>query len=442
MIREPEGGSHRRSAPIGERPQPAARGGVTMRRITLALLAMLLSSCDQRAAITELGRCQRELGGADAHLATAQAAQAAAERKAQALEEELKEAREQLAAVRTAPAPAAPATAAAVPADEVLPAAPAAPDKSGKRLKVGLSLPVREERWVKDKLTMLGEAKKRGIDLLVQISDSDAPKQLAQCESLIAQGIKVLIVAPNDAVAAAAIVDRAVKAGVQVISYDRLVLDSPHDYYYLSFDNVKVGEIQGEWLAKKVSRGNFIVLSGAPTDNNAKLFKQGAMKFLQPLADRGEVKFVFDQAVKDWAPEEARHLCEQALAAARNDVQGVLAPNDGTAGGCLEALAAQGLAGKVPITGQDGDLAAAQRIMKGDQGMTVFKDTRLLGKAALEMAEVLARGKAWDTGGRTISNNRRQVRAVLLTPALVTRDNLEDRLVKSGYLSRAAVYRK
>jgi len=408
-----------------------------MKRLFAAALALALASCGQQAAITELARCQRELGGADAHLATAQAAQAASERKAQALEEELREVREELASARTAPA----ASAAAPPADEVLPA-PSAADRNGRRLKVGLSLPIREERWVKDKLTMLAEAKKRGIDLLVQISENDAPRQLAQCEALIAQGIKVLIVAPNDATAAAAIVDRAVKAGVQVISYDRLVLDSPHDYYYLSFDNVKVGEIQGEWLSKKAGKGNLFVLSGAPTDNNAKLLKQGAMKYLQPLVDRGEAKVVLEQAVKDWAPEEARRLCEQGLAAAHNDVQGVLAPNDGTAGGCVEALAAQGLAGKVPITGQDGDVAAAQRIVRGEQGMTVFKDTRLLGRAAVEMAEALARGRGWDTGGRTISNNRRQVKAVLLAPALVTRDNLEERLVKSGYLTRAAVYRK
>ena len=412
-----------------------------MKRFPAAALALALASCGQQAAITELARCQRELGGADAHLATAQAAQAAAERKAQALEEELREVREELASARAGPAAPPAGATAAPPADEVLPA-PSAADRNGRRLKVGLSLPIREERWVKDKLTMLAEAKKRGIDLLVQISENDAPRQLAQCEALIAQGIKVLIVAPNDATAAAAIVDRAVKAGVQVISYDRLVLDSPHDYYYLSFDNVKVGEIQGEWLSKKAGKGNLFVLSGAPTDNNAKLLKQGAMKYLQPLVDRGEAKVVLEQAVKDWAPEEARRLCEQGLAAAHNDVQGVLAPNDGTAGGCVEALAAQGLAGKVPITGQDGDVAAAQRIVRGEQGMTVFKDTRLLGRAAVEMAEALARGRGWDTGGRTISNNRRQVKAVLLAPALVTRDNLEERLVKSGYLTRAAVYRK
>jgi D-xylose transport system substrate-binding protein len=423
-----------------------------MKRLFVIATVLALAACDQRATITEMARCNRELGSADAHLATAQAAQAAAERKALALEEELRAAREELAtlrgragtagsAVAAAPVPAAATEEPIAPTPLPLPAA-AAPDKGGKRLKVGVSLPVREERWVKDKLTMLAEAKKRNIDLLVQISENDPPKQLAQCEAMIADGIKVLIVAPNDATAAAAIVDRAVKAGVQVISYDRLILDSPHDYYYLSFDNVKVGELQGEWLTKKVGKGNFVVLAGAPTDNNAKLFKQGAMKFIQPLADKGEVRIVYDQACKDWAPTEATKHCQAALAQTGGNIQGILAPNDGTAGGCVQALAAQGLAGKIPITGQDADVAAAIRIVKGEQGMTVFKDTRLLGKTALEMAEVLGRGKLYETGGRTISNNKRQVKAVLLTPALVTRDNLDERLIKSGYLSRAAVYRK
>jgi len=419
-----------------------------MKRLFVIATALALAACDQRAAVAEMARCNRELGSADAHLASAQAAQAAAERKAQALEDELRATREQLAALKAGGATAtaaAPAPASAT--DQVLPATllpppAAAPERSGRRLKVGVSLPVREERWVKDKLTMLAEAKKRNIDLLVQISENDPAKQLAQCESMIAQGIKVLIVAPNDATAAAAIVDRAVRAGVQVISYDRLILDSPHDYYYLSFDNVKVGELQGEWLTHRIPKGNYIVLSGAPTDNNAKLVKQGGMKYVQPLVDRGDVKIVFESPVKDWSPDEAERLCNQALSESGNNVQGVLTPNDGTGGGCVKALAAAGLAGKVPVTGQDGDLAAAMRIVKGEQGMTVFKDTRLLGKAALEIAEAVGRGRAYETGGRTISNNKRAVKAVLLAPALVTKDNLDERLIKSGYLSRAAVYRK
>jgi D-xylose transport system substrate-binding protein len=308
---------------------------------------------------------------------------------------------------------------------------------------VGLSLPTqREERWVRDRKVMEDEAKKAGIDLRVQVTDNDAAKQLAQVENLISQGIKVLILAPHDASSASVIVDKAAKAGIKVISYDRLVTDSPLDYYYLSFDNVKVGELQGEFITKRVPKGTYVVLAGSPTDNNAKLFREGAMKFIQPLADKGDVKIVMDQFVKDWQPGEAQKLCEQALTANANKIDAVLAPNDGTAGGCIQALAAQGLAGKVPITGQDAEAAGAIRIVQGTQSMTIFKDTRELGKKAIEMAAALAEGKSVDTGGRVVNNNKKDVPSVLLTPYIVTKDNLDKLLIDSGYLKKGQVYRK
>ena len=310
-------------------------------------------------------------------------------------------------------------------------------------VKVGLSLPTqREERWVKDKKTMEDEAKKAGIDLRVQVTDNDAGKQVAQCENLISQGIKVLILAPHDASSASVIVGKASKAGIKVISYDRLVTNSPLDYHYLSFDNLKVGELQGEFITKKVPKGNYLVLAGSPTDNNAKLFHEGAMKYVKPLADKGDIKIVMDQFVKDWQPSEAQKLCEQALTASRNKIDAVLAPNDGTAGGCIQALAAQGLAGKVPITGQDAELSGAIRIVQGTQSMTIFKDTRELGKKAIEMALALANGKAVDTGGRFVSNGKHDIPSVLLSPVVVSKDNLEEVLIKTGYLSKASVYKK
>ena len=310
-------------------------------------------------------------------------------------------------------------------------------------VKVGLSLPTqREERWVKDKQAMEADAKKAGVDLRVQVTDNDAAKQVSQCENLISQGIKVLILAPHDASSASVIVDKANKAGIKVISYDRLVTDSPLDYYYLSFDNVKVGELQGEYITKKVPKGNYIVLAGSPTDNNAKLFREGAMKYIKPLVDRGDIHIVMDQFVKDWQPSEAQKLCEQALTANQNKVDAVLAPNDGTAGGCIQALNAQGLAGKVPITGQDAELAGAIRIVQGTQSMTVFKDTRQLARKAIEMAVDLANGKPIDTQGRVVNNGKRDVPSVLLTPYVVDKANLDEVLVKSGYLKKEAVYRK
>jgi len=314
---------------------------------------------------------------------------------------------------------------------------------SAAEVKVGLSLPTqREERWVKDKQVMEAEAKKAGIDLRVQVTDNDASKQVAQCENLISQGVKVLILAPHDASSAAVIIDKAAKAGIRVISYDRLVTNSTLDYHYLSFDNVKVGELQGEFISKKVSQGSYIVLAGSPTDNNAKLFREGAMKYLQPLVDKGAIKIVMDQFVKDWQPSEAQKLCEQALTANKNKIDAVLAPNDGTAGGCIQALAAQGLAGKIPITGQDAELSGAIRIVQGTQSMTIFKDTRELGKKAIQMARDLVDGKAIDTQGRTVNNGKKDVPSVLLTPFVVTRENLDEMLIASGYLARDKVYRK
>src|SRR4029077_17326936 len=126
-------------------------------------------------------------------------------------------------------------------------------------------------------------------------------------------------------------------------------------------------ELQGDFITKKVSKGTYIVLAGSPTDNNAKLFREGAMKYIKPLADKGDIKIVMDQFVKDWQPSEAQKLMEQALTANANKIEGVLAPNDGIAGACIQAMAAQGLAGKVPITGQDAELSAAIRVAQGTQ---------------------------------------------------------------------------
>lgn len=310
-----------------------------------------------------------------------------------------------------------------------------------KKIKIGLSLPTQqEERWVRDKATMEEAAKKADVEIFVQIANGDAAKQDAQVENLISQGIDILILAPHDAKAAASIVDKAHKAGIKVISYDRLVMGTDVDVY-LSFDNVKVGEIQGKWLTDNLPKGNIVWLAGAPTDNNATLFKQGAAKYLQPKIDSGDYKVVMEQAVVDWKPDNALKLMENALTANKNDIQGVLAPNDGTAGGCIQALAAQGLAGKLPITGQDAELAAAKRIVEGTQGMTVFKDTRKLGEAAVAAAIKMAKGE--DPGAdQKVNNEKMDVPSILLTPEAVDKSNIDKILIESGYLKKEDVYAK
>lgn len=306
-------------------------------------------------------------------------------------------------------------------------------------IKIGVSMPTqREERWVRDLEQFRKEAAGRGVEILAQISDNDAARQLAQCENLLAQKIDVLIVAPHDAAAASPIVERARRQGVKVISYDRLILNADVDLY-VSFDNVKVGEIQGKYLARLVPKGSYVILAGAPTDNNAKLFRQGAMNILQPLIARGEIKVLMDQPVKDWQPIEAMNLMENALMAAAGKVDAVLAPNDGTAGGVIQALSLRKLAGKVPVTGQDAELAGAKRIVEGTQSMTVFKDTRMLASAALEAAIRMAAGQEIKTTSR-VPNGKMDVPSLLLEPIAVDKANIDKVLVESGYLPRSAVY--
>jgi len=307
------------------------------------------------------------------------------------------------------------------------------------RIIVGASIPTqREERWVRDVKMLVEESTARGIDFRLQISDNDAARQLAQCENLIAAGVHALILAPHDAFASAVVVEKAHRARIPVIAYDRMVMNSDVDVY-MSFDNVRVGELQGVFITRAVPRGNYVVLSGAPTDNNAKLFLDGAMKVIGPLARRGDIKIVMNQSVKDWQPSEAMKLMENALTANRGRIDAVLAPNDGTAGGVIQALAQQKLAGKVPVTGQDAELAAAKRVLDGTQSMTIYKDTRELARTAIRVAEKLAHGVAAGAEAR-VPNGRRDVPSVLLPPTVVDKNNIDAVLVGSGYFKKEELY--
>lgn len=308
-------------------------------------------------------------------------------------------------------------------------------ESSEKKIKVGLSLPTqREERWVKDKKTMEKIADEMGIELLVKTADANMDEQINQVESLLSQGIDALILAPHDGAAAASLVEKAEKEGVPVVAYDRLITNTDKLDAYMTFQSVKTGEKQAEYLTKLVPEGNYIVLAGCPTDHCAGLYKKGAMNIIKPLVDEGKIKIVAEQDVENWLPENALKIVEAALAANNNEIDGILAPNDGTAGAAIQALAAQGLAGKVPVTGQDAEAAAAKRILEGTQSMTVFNDTRELGRAAVETAIKLAKGEAVETEYVT-DNGKMEVPSVKIGGKVVDKDNLQEELIDSGYLS-------
>jgi D-xylose transport system substrate-binding protein len=307
---------------------------------------------------------------------------------------------------------------------------------------IGVAMPTQsEERWVLDLQTMVSEGRKLGLDVRTQIARNDQMQQNNQIDQLVAQGCRVIIIAPHDGDSAAAAVNKARQDGVKIIAYDRLITNCEYEAF-AGFNSVQIGNLQGKWLTERAPKGNYICLSGAPTDFNSQIYHDGAMEYIRPLVDKGDITIVVDQPVIDWQPVNAQRIVENALTKANNDVVAVLAPNDGTAGGAIAALEAQGLAGKVFVSGQDAEVSAIQRIVRGVQGMTVLVDTRELGKAAVTMAQRMLRNEPIDdlTKGHVEYNGVMDIPAVLLDTASVDITNYGELLFDSGYMKREDVF--
>jgi D-xylose transport system substrate-binding protein len=274
-------------------------------------------------------------------------------------------------------------------------------------------------------------------EIIYSNADQDPAKQQQQAEAALTKGAKVMVLDPVDAASAGAIVARAKQSQVPVISYDRLITDADIDYY-ISFDNEQVGKLQGESLSKKLEEdgnadGTIVMINGAPTDNNATLFKQGATSVFK----KSGVKIGKQYDTPDWSPDKAQQEMEQAITAlGKGGFVGVYAANDGTAGGAIAAMKGNGIDPKtIPTTGQDAELAAIQRILEGEQYMTVYKAIKPEAQQAAELAVPLAQGKDVPGGlvNANIDNGQEKVPSVLLTPVEVTKDNINDTIVKDGF---------
>ena len=310
-----------------------------------------------------------------------------------------------------------------------------------KTITIGFSMDtLKEERWQRDRDLLVARAEELGARVLVQAANGDDALQNAQAENLLTQGVDVLLVAPHNGKTAAVIVESAHRAGVPVIAYDRLINDSDLDLY-ISFDNVRVGEMQADYLVKRKPSGRYVLIGGAPTDNNALLFRKGQMNVIQPLVDKGAVTIVSDQWAKDWQAVEALKIMENALTRSSNQVDAVVASNDGVAGGAIQALGEQKLAGKVLVSGQDAELAACQRIVAGTQSMTVYKPIRLLAHKAAEVALKLARKQPHGEATQPLPNGKTDVPSILLAPVAVDRDNMAATVIADGYHKLEQVYR-
>ncbi|MFD2332766.1 D-xylose ABC transporter substrate-binding protein [Cohnella sp. GCM10020058] len=315
----------------------------------------------------------------------------------------------------------------------------ASPSHSGP-IKIGFAMDtLLEERWLRDRDLFKAAAEALGAEVVIEAANGDDAKQISQAETMIGQGVDILVIVPHNAAATAAIVKRAHSSGIKVLAYDRLVNNADIDLY-VSFDNEKVGELQAEAILKQVPRGKYVYIGGADTDNNAHMFKQGVFNVIQPKIDSGDIRVVYDQWSKDWLPANALVNMRAALDANGDRIDAVIAANDATAGGVVQALTERGLAGRIPIAGQDADLAAAQRIVEGTQTMTVYKPIKLLAEKAAELAFKLARGE--DPGAdRKVNNGKIEVPSVLLAPIAVDKSNIDETIIAEGFHSREEVYK-
>jgi D-xylose transport system substrate-binding protein len=300
---------------------------------------------------------------------------------------------------------------------------------------IGLSLDtLKEERWQRDRDTFIDEAKKLGATVIVQSANSDDTRQVRDVESLISRKVDVLVIVPHNGAAMTRAVKSANDAKIPVIAYDRLILNANIDYY-LTFDNVKVGEAQATYAVARLPKdrsARVVRIYGAPTDNNAKLFKQGQDNVLTPLIKAGKIEVVHEDWALDWKPENAKKIMNAAITKAGRNLDAVVVSNDGTAGGAIQALLEEGLAGKVLVTGQDADLAACQRILRGTQAMTVYKPLKNLASLAARVAVEVAKGKTPATSA-TLDNGSKQVPSIFEKVISVDKENLMSTVVADGF---------
>lgn len=323
-------------------------------------------------------------------------------------------------------------------------AANAAPAK----VKIGLSFSdFATERWARERDEMTQILQKAGYEVISQEANHDAKLQNDQVKNMVTQGAKVIIAVAEDGDALATAVDDVAKRGVKVIAYDRLI-KSARIAAYVSFDNVDVGRNQAKGVLAVRNSGNFVLMGGSPTDNNAHLFRQGQMEVLDPLIKAGKIKVVADQWVENWDPANAKKLMENILTATGKKFDAVVASNDGTALGALEAMKTAGMVGKVPISGQDATEAGCNSIARGELTVTILKDTRKLTPLACELAGKLAQGQeltglkptslASLTGDKTKTGT---VPCEFLQVFQVTKTNLKKLVVDSGFQPYAGVYK-
>lgn len=333
-----------------------------------------------------------------------------------------------------------------------------APTKAQDNIKVGLSFSdFATERWKNEEVLMRQLLEDKGYEVLSQEANHDVKLQNDQIDNMVSQGVKAIIVVAEDGDAVVTAVENAAEEGVLIIAYDRLI-KSDKIAAYVSFNNVEVGRQQalgvltaldidgGEWTADNPVK--LVKLGGSPTDNNAILFRQGQDEILQPYVDAGVIEVVADQWVDNWDAANALKIMENILTAQNNEIDAVVASNDGTALGALQALKAQGLAGVVPISGQDATADGSNSIVKGELTVSILKDIRNLSPLAIDLVDALLQGEEvpeleeYTLAELTNDEDKEgNVMAYFLPVEQVNAENVYELVVVSGFQSYDDVYR-
>jgi len=294
------------------------------------------------------------------------------------------------------------------------------------------------ERWKKDKELFVQKVEELGGIAIVEIANTDPKKQILQAQSLIDQDVDVLVVVPVDLFEAGEIVKLAHRNYVPVISYDRLIKDCNLDYY-ISTDNINIGELQANYLTKISPVGKYALISGPKSDYNAYLLRLGWMNILQPLIDKGDIEVVVDEFSNFWLPDEAYRIMSNYFKKSQ-DVDAIICGNDALASGAIIALKDTKKNGNVLIAGQDANIQAVRNIVAGDQTITIYKPIEALAFAAADAAIKIANGEAPSNMNITVNNGKRLVPAILLEASIVNRQNIKMTVISEGFMGESEIY--
>lgn len=294
------------------------------------------------------------------------------------------------------------------------------------------------ERWKKDKELFVQKVEELGGIAVVEVANTDPQKQILQAQSLIDQDVDVLVVVPVDLLEAGEIVKLAHRNYVPVISYDRLIKDCNLDYY-ISTDNINIGELQANYLTKISPVGKYALISGPKSDYNAYLLRLGWMNILQPLIDKGDIEVVVDEFSNFWLPDEAYRIMTNYLKNTQ-DVDAIICGNDALASGAIIALKDIKKNGNVLIAGQDANIQAVRNIVAGDQTITIYKPIESLAFAAADAAIKIADGEAPSNMNITVNNGKRLVPAILLEASIVNRQNIKMTVISEGFMGESEIY--